>query len=231
MLTVAQCAQEMFEEQRFAFGYYLKPEAAPEERVYQELPSTAPQLTPLLSTYLDAYNTRFNTNLELGRLTDAPKCMLATVVSQQQSLSVWSMQIAKFIRYKPQTLYLQAITHGQWLSLHTEDGDGASEWRTALADLHHSSIACTHCNTPCLFAGCMHCITLWLFAGCLSQPALFAVLFDDAVEHISSIARVLSQPGGSLMLVGVGGSGKQTMTRFAAFIAGVRCFQIQPTRG
>ena len=58
-----------------------------------------------------------------------------------------------------------------------------------------------------------------------------AVLFEDAVEHINSIARVLSQPRGNLMLVGVGGSGKQTVTRFAAFIAGVRCFQIQPTRG
>lgn len=58
--------QEVFEQQRIAFGYYLRPEAAPEERVYQELPSTAAQLTPLLSTYLDAYNNHFNTNLELG---------------------------------------------------------------------------------------------------------------------------------------------------------------------
>lgn len=158
---MAQPAQEMFEEQRLAFGYYLKPDAAPEERVYQELPSTAPQLTPLLSTYLDAYNSRFNTNLELGRLTDTTKCMLATIVSQQQSMSVLSMQAAgsSHIRYQPQTLYLQARTHGQWLSLHTEDGHGALDWRTAFADLHHSSTACMHCITPCHFAGCMYCIT------------------------------------------------------------------------
>ena len=58
----------MFEQQRVAFGFFLRPDAAAEERVYQELPSTATQLAPLLGSYLDAYNTRFNTNLNLGRL-------------------------------------------------------------------------------------------------------------------------------------------------------------------
>ena len=66
MYIWASYVQELCEEQQLAFGYYLKPEAAPEERTYQELPSIAAQLTPLLATYLDAYNNRFNTNLELG---------------------------------------------------------------------------------------------------------------------------------------------------------------------
>ena len=58
----------MFENQSIAFGYFLRPDAAPESRLYQELPATASQLVPLLETYLDAYNNRFNTSLNLGKM-------------------------------------------------------------------------------------------------------------------------------------------------------------------
>ena len=59
--------QEMFEQQNIAFGYFLRPDAAPEERLYQELPSDPAQLAPLLENCLDAYNNRFNTNLNLSK--------------------------------------------------------------------------------------------------------------------------------------------------------------------
>jgi dynein heavy chain len=57
------------------------------------------------------------------------------------------------------------------------------------------------------------------------------VLFEDAMSHVCRINRILESPRGNALLVGVGGSGKQSLARIAAFISQMDVFQITIRKG
>ncbi|EAT40340.1 AAEL007918-PA [Aedes aegypti] len=56
------------------------------------------------------------------------------------------------------------------------------------------------------------------------------VLFQYALQHLNKICRIMSMAGGSCMLVGMGGSGRQSLTKLAAQICGQSLFQPEITK-
>lgn len=60
----------------------------------------------------------------------------------------------------------------------------------------------------------------------LSKSQMNLAMFLYAIEHTSRICRVLKQPGAHMLNVGVGGSGRQSLSSLAAYICCIEPFQI-----
>jgi len=65
----------------------------------------------------------------------------------------------------------------------------------------------------------------------VSNAPMKLVMFLDAIEHVSRVCRVIRLPLGNALLLGVGGSGRQSLTRLATALEDFELFQIEVAKG
>lgn len=64
----------------------------------------------------------------------------------------------------------------------------------------------------------------------LSHAELDLVFFPAVVQHLSRLCRILRQPHGHAMLIGVSGTGKRSLVQLASYISDMNVFQIKISR-
>ena len=64
-----------------------------------------------------------------------------------------------------------------------------------------------------------------------TMTASSLVFFSDCIMHIMRIIRILKFERGNCLLIGMGGSGRKSLTRLASYIRKYKCFEIEITKG
>jgi dynein heavy chain len=56
------------------------------------------------------------------------------------------------------------------------------------------------------------------------------ILFSDCCEHICRLCRIIGFPRGNALLMGVGGSGRQSCTKLSNYVMGYKLYTIEITK-
>lgn len=64
----------------------------------------------------------------------------------------------------------------------------------------------------------------------ISKVPMDLVIFGFVIKHLSRISRILKQPNGHGLLIGIGGTGRSSVTKLATFIADFELFQIEVSK-
>ena len=64
-----------------------------------------------------------------------------------------------------------------------------------------------------------------------SKVPMNLILFLDACELVARVCRILRQPQGNALLLGVGGSGRQSLSKLATYMNSYKMFQIEVIKG
>jgi dynein heavy chain len=68
------------------------------------------------------------------------------------------------------------------------------------------------------------------YNGSVKNP-MKLVMFLDACDHVSRLTRIIRAPLGNALSLGVGGSGRQSLSRLATFLANYKLSQIEVVKG
>ena len=64
-----------------------------------------------------------------------------------------------------------------------------------------------------------------------SKHPMKLIMFVDACDHVSRICRVLRSTAGNALLLGVGGSGRQSLSKLATFMNNYKLYMIEVIKG
>ena len=56
------------------------------------------------------------------------------------------------------------------------------------------------------------------------------LMFEYLVQHLARISRIIAKPYGNALLVGIGGNGRNSVSRLASFINGCQLYRVSPAR-